>query len=262
MSYLDKVAFSPDRQLIAASGHISGETLTNKPWGVQIWDVGTGNQVIADIDDEPFQAIAFHPNEKWFARGISNELPTSVGRPYGLVLMGEARTLKYVADFPHDYGTLSGIAFTPDGRHMATVNGDEALVWRVRKGRAAEPVRRLKHANSTSVQDVVYGPDGNWLATVGVEVGVGYVVRLWDVRTATLVASLPHEDMVLEVAFSPDGKWLATSSANRAHVWVMPKELEERLCQYLPRNLSQAEWEETFGNRAYGETCPGLPGGD
>src|SRR5436309_11755475 len=97
------------------------------------------------------------------------------------------------------------MAFSPDGKAVASAAGDCVKVWELGTGREVAAIRG--HAASQEVMAVAFSPDGALLASGGCDT----TVRLWDVAAGQERAVLRgHVSGVRSVAFSPDGRTLAS----------------------------------------------------
>jgi hypothetical protein len=106
-------------------------------------------------------------------------------------------------------GSVNSIAFSPDGRRLASASADKTMrLWDVASGAA---VRTLE-GHQDAVNGVAFSPDGRWLASASAD----KTVRLWDVASGAAVRTLEgHQGWVFGVAFSPDGRRLASASRDK-----------------------------------------------
>jgi DNA-binding beta-propeller fold protein YncE len=111
-------------------------------------------------------------------------------------------------------GWVRGVAFSPDGRLLATASTDKtARLWDPATG---DCVRTLT-GHAAGVRGVAFSPDGRLLATASAD----RTARLWDPATGDCLRTLSgHAESVYAVAFSPDGRLLAMASADQtARLW-------------------------------------------
>jgi WD40 repeat protein len=102
---------------------------------------------------------------------------------------------------------LNGVAFSPDGKSLATADADgSARLW------SATTRKPIKTFTGTAEQaiSVAFSPDGKVLAVAD----SSGAVTLWNVTAAEATATLavPGTGPVTDVAFSPDGSTVATAS--------------------------------------------------
>jgi serine/threonine protein kinase len=106
------------------------------------------------------------------------------------------------------------VAFSPDGRRMATSGKDETtIIWDATTG---ERLFTLKgHRGAITALD--FSPDGRHLVTASLDA----TAKVWDVFTGKDVLTLiGHKSDLWGAAFSPDGQRVVTGSVDRlAKVW-------------------------------------------
>ena len=92
------------------------------------------------------------------------------------------------------------VAFSPDGRTLATAGEDSAIVLR---DPATGAARARLEGHADAVTCLAFSPDGSTLASGGYD----KTVRLWDAATGRPRAMLRgHAHWVFALAFSPDGR--------------------------------------------------------
>jgi WD40 repeat protein len=144
------------------------------------------------------------------------------------------------------------VAFSPDGRLVATGNNDKTA--RLIEIATGKEVARLAH--QAGVLSVAFSPDGRLLAT-----GSGdKTVRVFETATGREVARLAHESVVRSVAFSPDGRLLAVASGKGAFISLWrSSDIADYVCAHLPFNLTPEGWKQYLPDEPYRKTCPNLP---
>jgi len=208
------VALSPERRILAAGG---------RDGSVQVWDRTTGCQVTRLF----------------------------VGRQARGYVPG-VETLRHLTTkiYPRYPESLRSLAFSPDGRLLATASSQgELIVWdtdrweeiqtlsldaagplwvafspagdlilprggqiRFLDPRSGQQRLLLGEEDSSQAVGVAFNPQGRLLAVACQD----RCIRLWDFSTRKLLHELPgHMDRISSLAFSPDGKTLASGSYDR-----------------------------------------------
>jgi WD40 repeat protein len=118
----------------------------------------------------------------------------------------DTATGKQLHEMKADKHWIAGLAFSPDGRLLASGSRAKAVqLWDARTG----ALLTTWHHHTEPVNQVAFSPDGKLLASVSHD----RTVRLWSIDTRTeLVRLTGHLDAVTAVAFSPDGRYLVTGA--------------------------------------------------
>ncbi len=160
---------------------------------VGVWRVSTLRRLLLIGRGKPFNAAAFSPD---------GHLIGAAGED-GVARLLDARTGRVVRLLPGHTRSVTGIAFSNDGRLVVTSSLDhEARIWHVAT-RQAEALQ----GHDGAVLAASFSPDGRWVVTAGpASAGV------WDVSNGDPVAFLSgHRSQLTAASFSPDGTRILTA---------------------------------------------------
>jgi WD40 repeat protein len=272
------VALSPDgTRLAAAGGDPRTRDRTSGPGPVRVWEVGSGRELFSAAEDPGWlRSVAFSPEgsrlvaagsqgalrvwdigsrrETLTIRGHSHEITGITFSPDGARLIsGSAdRTVRVwdaapgpvglAAVYPvtDSKGSVYGVAYSRDGRLLATSSSAGIRVWNAATGQPlyAFPARlqarvtfspdgRRLHSGGILLDaasgmrlragggayDSAFSPDGRW---------VTWLATIRDAETGETVRTLGtgQQTRHYSTAFSPDGRFLLTGGADRTvRVW-------------------------------------------
>ena len=185
------MAFSPDGSDLAVSS-------TNT---IKLWKVGTG---------EAWATLKGHSNLVFnvaFLEGGRTLASASLDQAVKLWDLAHARGEPEILTANAGRGRLGGLAFTDNGRALASVSGNTVTSWDVDTGREHPPLEAPAEA-PPGIIAIAISPDGRTLAAACYDTNEAI---LWDLETRRIRHRIPHHG-VGSVAFSPGDGILATGT--------------------------------------------------
>lgn len=245
------VQFSPDGRMVAGAGGQNDNTLT-------LWNVQSG-ALIRTLNGTDGRAV-FSPGGL-LATGSPDE-PTNVNSnndpANGHVKLWNARTGKLLRDKRVHQHLVEAIAWSPDGKTIATAIYSIVKLWDVKTGKL---VRKMQGGGSSA--SLVFSPDGRFLAG-----GRWEEVRVWDVRSGAMKRLFaPGEKpaapgatvsrLVNDVAWSPDGRTLASAGGDEKGGEVRLWNVEDGT---LTASIAFPFMPPRMMSRSHHASSPGKPG--
>ncbi|MFN0181277.1 MAG: caspase family protein [Gemmatimonadales bacterium] len=176
---------------------------------------------------------------------------------------GTVRLWKVIGDSVERVGVFprrgldlaTSVGFSRDGKTLAVGTADGAVI-----SLSGTDLRRIgsSRQHSGRVTSLAYSPDGYTLASAA-----DTTVILWDAETMRPLGAPLYSDSakpIERIAFSPHSDALmVVSQGNSISHWDFRVDsLKRRACQAAGRNLTDAEWRESFGDE-YRRACNQYP---
>lgn len=204
--YVVTFAFSPDGSILA-----SAEDGYKVEKVVRLYDVATGSQLRTLEEEIPYvRALGFSADGRWMAAGSSS----------GAIGIWDAGTFDLMSMSTGHRDTVTSIAFSSDGRRLASMGYSVVRVWDPTTGR---PLRSMDDLTGIWWNDgpvtMTFGPDNRSLI-----IPTAYQTHVVDSETGKQLAGIFTSDSSW-VVVATDGRFDATDDAGEFLRWEFGEQI-------------------------------------
>jgi WD40 repeat protein len=198
------VAFSPSGELLASGSEDSQ---------VKLWDLASGKELQSMKHPAIPRVLDFHPD--------GTALAVAAGGTVVVWKLPSGKRLQAMTG--HLGGGITAMAFSPDGKYLATIARDGTIL--LRDGRTFENLGQ-RHLEIGALQALVWRPDSSGLIVGGQKrialCGVEDVLGFQETKTKSRGEPLSlagHKHTIRGLSWSPDGQVLCSWSVAEVRLW-------------------------------------------
>jgi WD40 repeat protein len=205
---------------LRADGEVAATAGTNGI--IALWNARSGSQIRALPATTGLTAVALDP--------AGHLLAAAAGKT---VRVYNAQTGALLKVLTGHTDAVTGVAFSPDGRQLASSGKDhDARVWDAQRLTLA----KVLHRHASFVSGVAFSADGRWIVTAGPTKAGLWAAHPSGLGDSFLYFARGNEAPIMSVAFSPHG-WEIATAARDGSIRL----LDCRLCGRLPQLESYAK---------------------
>jgi len=203
------VAFSPDGKTLASASYDST---------IILWDVTTDKPAsrILTGHTSAVVSVAFSPDGQTLASGSCGIVDATIGCKQGEIILWNVATGQPLgAPIAGHANGVEAVAFSPDGRTLASAGGDNVIIlWNVA---TRQSVGSPLTGHSGAVVSLAFSLDGKMLASGSFDNSI----ILWNFATRKPIGAplVAYAAVVRSVAIGPGGRTLVSSSDQDLVLW-------------------------------------------
>jgi len=208
MGRVSRVLFSSDGKfLVSAEEGPRAFRIDYKIWQ---WDIATRKDLNNFTLEQSASALVLSADNRYLAAADLS----------GTIQVWDLKTGKQLSRWEARKGSVDGLAFSPDGKHLAAggcfFNADNRIgLWEAATG---QPVRQFV-GHEGGIMCCAFSPDGKMLASGGHRAGL---IHLWDVATGQhLRECAGHEGVLSMVRFLDPETLLSVSYDGTVRRWAV-----------------------------------------